>query len=271
MTESVQVIDRVFDILEYLSLVQGERGPTEIAKAVGLSKSTVHRLLMTLLARGYVDKNDNTSTYRLGIKLVEVVSNHINNLELQTEARPILHELHDKLGLIVHLGILDRHEVVYVEKLDIAPNLRRYAQIGLRVPAQCSSLGKCLLASLSGEELAVALTDCRFESYTDNSITNLQQLRAQLHEVRIQGWAMDNEEYMIGHRCIGAPVFDYRGEIIAAVSASGPKTLLADDRIGDVVREVKRAASMISRQLCFFNFRELNDTDVAAVSAPAHV
>ena len=256
MAEQVQVVDRILDILEYLSLTQGEHGPTDISAAVGLSKSTVHRLLATMHKRGYVDKNEAEGTYRIGIKLVELTSNYINNLELQTEARPILNELHDKLGLIVHLGILDRHEVVYVEKMDIAPNLRRYAQIGLRVPAQCSSLGKCLLASLSGEELTVAMADCRFESYTDNTITDMFEFRNHLRTVRLQGWAIDNEEYLVGNRCVGAPVFDYRGETIAAVSASGPLSLLTDERIPEVVQQVKRAASQISRQLCYFGFRD---------------
>jgi len=209
-----------------------------------------------MYARGYVDKNEQDGTYSMGIKLVEVVSTHINNLELQTEARPILNDLHDSLGLIVHLGILDRHEVVYVEKMDIAPNLRRYAQIGLRVPAQCSSLGKCLLACLSGEELAAALRECRFEAYTKNTITEMDGLRKHLREVRQQGWAIDDEEYMSGHRCVGAPVFDYRGETIAAVSASGPVSLLTDERIAEVVSKVQQAASLISRKLCYFDFRQ---------------
>lgn len=256
MTEHVQVIHRVFDILEYLSLAQGRRGPTEIAEAVGLSKSTVHRLLSSMCERGYVEKKNEEGTYGIGAKLVEVVSSHINNLELQTESRPILNELHDSLGLVIHLGILDRHEVVYVEKMDIEPNLRRYAQIGLRVPAQCSSLGKCLLACLSGEEMEFMMAQCRFEAYTPRAITSLADLKSHLRKVRLQGWAMDDEEYMTGHRCIGAPVYDYRGETIAAVSASGPVALLTDERIDDVIEQVKRAAKLISRRLCYADFKE---------------
>jgi DNA-binding IclR family transcriptional regulator len=253
MSEKVQVIDRIFDILEYLSLKRGQRGPTEIAEAVGLSKSTVHRLLSTMHERGYIDKVEDDGTYSIGIKLVEVVSTHINNLELQTEARPILNELQQATGLIVHLGILDHHEVVYVEKMDIAPNLRHYAQIGLRVPAQCSSLGKCMLSAMPGEELSAAMAHSRFEAYTQNSITSLEALREHLRQVRLQGWAMDNEEYIVGHRCIGAPIYDYRGETIAAVSASGPVTLLGEERVSEVVAQVQEAASTISRKLCYFD------------------
>lgn len=255
MAETVQVINRVFDILEYLSLTQGQRGPTEIALAIGLSKSTVHRLLASLHERGYIEKNEKEGTYSLGVKLVEIVSSHINNLELQTEARPVLNDLHDVLGLEVHLGILDRHEVVYIEKLDISPNLRRYAQIGLRVPAQCSSLGKVLLASKSGEEIEFAMAQARFEQYTDKTIPDMAELKTHLRQVRAQGWAIDNEEYITGHRCVGAPLYDYRGEVIAAVSASGPVSLLTDERIEEAVQQVQRAASTISRKLCYFDFR----------------
>jgi len=143
-----------------------------------------------------------------------------------------------------------------VEKMDIQPDLRRYAQIGLRVPAQCSSLGKCLLACLSGEEMSFALEHCRFEHYTPSTITDREHLREHLREVRHQGWALDDEEYLVGHRCVGAPIYDYRGETIAAVSASGPKTLLTDERIDEVVEQVKKAASSISKQLCYFGFRD---------------
>lgn len=251
MGESVQVIDRAFDILEYLSLHTESKGPSEIAKATELNKTTVYRILNSLQKRGYVDKNVDEGTYHLGVKLVQIVSNHINNLELQTEARPFLNELQSTLGLVVHLGILDHHEVIYAEKIDIGPNLRRYAQIGLRVPAQCSSLGKCLLAFCSGDEVDFYMRNCKFEAYTSNSITSLKMLKNQLRQVRLEGWGMDNEEYIPDHRCIGAPVYDYRGEVIAAISASGSKHQLGDDRIKEVVQIVKQTAADISKRLCY--------------------
>lgn len=250
MDDSVHVVDRVFSILEYLSLAQGSKGPTEIAEQTGLHKSTVHRLLSSLCDCGYVERTAQ-GTYHIGIKLVEIASNHINNLELQTEARPILNELHDELGLAVYLGILDHSEVVYVEKMDASRNLRLYTQIGLRVPAHCSSLGKCLLASLSGDEIDYLLSREKLERYTPNTITTALEFKKHLREVRRQGWAMDNEEYIIGNRCIAAPIFDYRGEAIAAASASGPSTLLTDDRIPTVTEKVKQVAAEISRRLCY--------------------
>jgi DNA-binding IclR family transcriptional regulator len=251
MSDQVQLIDRVFDILEYLSQSPEPQGPTQIAQAIGLNKSTVYRLLSSLQHRGYVEKTDSGGTYYIGVKLVEVVSNHINNLELQTEARPILIEMQSELGLVVHLGILDGSEVVYVEKMDISPNLRSYTQIGLRVPAQCSSLGKCILANLSGDQVDYLMASCKFERYTVNTITNFPEFKTLLREVRQQGWAMDNQEYILDHRCVGAPIFDYRGEVIAAVSASGPTSLFTDALIPQVAARVQIAAKDISRRLCY--------------------
>ena len=182
---------------------------------------------------------------------MEIVSNHINSLELQTEARPFLNALRAELGLVVNLGILDRHEVVYIEKIDISRNLRLYAQIGMRVPAHCSSLGKVLLSSLPGDDLDYLLQSIRLEVYTKNTIDSPDALKAHLRQVRQQGWGMDNEEYIVGQRCVAAPIYDYRGEVIAAISASGPTTLLTDERLREVVPRVKDTAAQISRRLCY--------------------
>ncbi|MDR2655497.1 MAG: IclR family transcriptional regulator [Oscillospiraceae bacterium] len=250
MGDTIKVVGKIFAILEYMSQSNEAKGPTDVAAATGLNKSTVYRLLSSMAAQGYVEKNAD-GTYNIGIKLVEIISTYINNLELQTEARPFLNELHNELGLIVHLGILDNAEVIYVEKVDIVRNIRLYAQIGMRVPAYCSSLGKCMLACLSGDELEYLLSQSKLKRYTPNTITSVRELKAHLREVRYQGWAMDNEEYIIGNRCIGAPVYDYRGEIIAAVSASGPVSLVSDERVPEIISRVCQTASQISRRLCY--------------------
>ena len=151
--------------------------------------------------------------------------------------------------MTAHLGILDGHEVVYVEKLDILPGIRLYSQIGLRVPSYCSSLGKCLLSGLSGEELHTLMGGCAFETYTERTLPGLEALKQELRKVRTQVWAIDDEEYEAGHRCVGAPIFDYRGDVVAAVSASGPVTLLDDALLPRVIEKVKAAACKISLRL----------------------
>ena len=248
MEENVRVVNRIFDILEQLSASGSPMGLTEIAAATGMSKSTVYRLISSMCARQYVEKRPD-NTYSIGYKLIETVSLHINHLELMTEAKPYLSDIMRDLDLTAHLGILDGCDVVYLEKMDTYPSAHMYTRVGYHSPAYCSSMGKCLLACLSGDELDEALYLCDFKKYTNNTITDIREFKRYLKVVRRQGWAMDNEEYQIGHRCVGAPIFDYRGSPVAAVSASGSTAKLSDDRLESVIREVKRAAANLSRRL----------------------
>lgn len=248
MDGGVQSVDRVLDIIEVLSTEHDGIGVTAIANRVGLHKSTAHRLLATLAARGYVVKTAE-GNYRIGLKLIEAVSCYINSLELQTEARPYLVQITGALGLTSHLGVLDKEMVVYIEKMDVVSSVRMYSQIGLKMHAYCSSLGKCLLSKYSREELNGIMKDCSFIRFTKNTIGSMEELHKEMTKVRKNGWAIDNEEYEIGHRCIGAPIYDYKGDIIAAVSASGPTNLLRDDRIESVAEYVKNVGIELSRSM----------------------
>lgn len=244
----VQSVERAMDIIEALSTEQNSMGVTDIAEKVGLHKSTVHRLLNTLLERGYVDKNEEGS-YKLGLKLIEVVSIYINSLELQTEARPYVAQITADLGLTSHLGVLEGDQVIYIERMDIYSGVKLYSHIGLRMQAYCSSLGKCLLSNFSREELAAIMKDTSFNKFTKNTISTFDDLYKELKKVRKNGYAMDNQEFDMNNRCIGAPIYDYRGEIIAAISASGSPTVLTDERIHSVAEYVKDKAQEISRKL----------------------
>lgn len=247
----MQLVDRVLLILEELCEADQPLGPTVLAEKLGLSKSTVYRLLNALVARNYAEKTSD-GTYRLGCRLVELMGSHINSLELIAEARPFLSSINADLNLTAHLGVLDRDEIIYIEKLDAVPTGYLSQQVGFRVPAFCSSLGKCLLASLSGDEQAEILERCKFVPYTKNTIPNRQELSKHLRQVRMQGWAMDNCEYADDRRCVAAPIFDYRGDAIAAISASGSLLRMPDDMVPKVIITVKQAAAAISTRLGYF-------------------
>ena len=168
---------------------------------------------------------------------------------MQTEARPYIAELTSHLGLTSYLGVLDGDEVIYIEKLDAVSSVKMYYQIGSRMHAYCSSLGKCLVGNYSIAQLNVIMDDLLIFKFTPNTIASREELDAEIAKVRKQGWAMDNEEFEKGYRCIGAPIFDYKGDIIAAVSASGDKRVLTDDRIEEVAEAVMKAASRISHRM----------------------
>jgi DNA-binding IclR family transcriptional regulator len=246
--KSVQSIDRVLDIVETLSTQQGGLNLTELSRRIDLPKSTTHRLLGTLVRRGYVARREDGG-YQIGLKLIESVSYYINSLELQTEARQHLARLTVELGLTAHLGVLEGDQVVYIERIDVLSGVKLYSQIGLRMHAYCSSLGKSLLAGLSRDELRQVMARCTFERFTDNTITSMSALQVELKKVRSLGYAVDNMEYSLNNRCVGAPIYDYRGETVAAISASGPPSLLPIERVEEVAMEVMAKARAISRNL----------------------
>ena len=248
MSESLGLLDKSLSVLELLAESSQPVGPTELAARLELNKATVYRILQVLSRRGYVSKGDR-GLYTAGAKLVEVASNYLSNLELQTEAKPYLTMLYAELNLSVHLGMLEGLDTVYVERLELRPSGRDYAHVGYKSPAHCSSIGKCLMASLSGDELDETLYQCHFEGFTPNTITDPQKFREHLRVVRAQGWAMDNEEYLPGSCCVGVPVFDYRGDAIACVSVSGTKEQFSQSRLPFIIKKVQDTAALISKRM----------------------
>lgn len=245
---SVQSVERALDIIEAVGADQRGLGLTEIAEKAGLHKSTAYRITATLVDRGYLIKTEE-GRYRIGLKYIEVASCFITGLELQTEARPYVAEAASHLGLTSYLGILDGDKVVYIEKMDGISSMRMFLNIGQKVSAYCSSLGKCLLSNFSKVEIDDIMKDCSFIKFTPNTISSLEELHREIAKVRSRGWAMDDEEYEKGHRCIGAPIYDYRGDIIAAISASGDKHVLTDDRIEEVAGYMVKTAKEISKTM----------------------
>ena len=246
--KSVQSIDRAIDIIEAVAVKEEGRSLTDISDTVGLHKSTAYRIIMTLVNRGYLEKN-REGNYRIGYRLIETTGYYINNLELLTEARPYIAEINTHLGLASYLGVLDGDQVVYADKITAPSASRLYSIKRTRVNAYCSSLGKCILANYSNSELEDIMKDCSFIKFTPNTISDMEQLRAELAKVRKQGWAMEDEEYETGQRCIGAPVYDYKGDIVAAISASGEKHVLTDDRINEVADYLVKKAFELSKAL----------------------
>lgn len=247
--KGVQVIDRALDILEILSLEREGLGVTEIGARLGLHKSTVHRIISALAERGYIEKQPRNSIYKIGLKLIEISSVYLNNVELKTEARPYLNELTRKLGITSHIAILDGRDAVYIDKVDTHSSIRLYSQIGKRIPVHSSGLGKSLLAGLSDLQLEEYLKNYEFNKYTKNTITNKEDLIKQIMLVRKKGWSVDNEEHDDEIRCIASPILDYRGKVIAALSVAGPKDIVSGDRDEEIGEIVKLAAREISKRM----------------------
>lgn len=245
----VQTIDRTLDIIELLANAKEGLGVTEIGQNIGLHKSTVYRLLTALSNRGYIEKDPKNSTYKIGLKFIEVSGLFLKKLELKTEALPFMRKLAEIIGQPVHLAILEGAEVVYIEKVELVNSIRMYSQIGRRVPAYCSAIGKILLAGLNTDSLREVLENIKFERFTPNTIISKRELLREIEQVKEKGWAVDNEEHEPNIRCIAAPIIDYTGKIIAAVSVSGESRIINYESDLEIAGHVIETARKISTRM----------------------
>lgn len=244
----VQSLDRAFDILELLSKEQHGLTLTEIGNRLDLHKSTVYRLLQALKQRGYIEKSAQAN-YRLGMEFIELSSLYLNNLELKTEAQPILRELSTLTGNTAFLAALQESEVVYIDKMETHSSLRKYSIIGQRAPLYCTALGKSMLSGETEDQIRQLYRDLELKVFTDKTITSVDALVEEIEKTRRRGWSLDDEEYEDGLRCIGAPIRDYRNQVIAAVSTSGYASVITRERVEEIAGFVAKAARDISQRM----------------------
>lgn len=249
----VQTIERVSLILDILG--QNPQGISirDLSLKVSLPKGTTHRLLSSLSYLGYVRQDPKTRNYLLGFKLVELGNLLLGQLDLRKEAESFLKELAERTKETVHMVILDRNEVVYIDKVEVDHNpsgLRMASRIGLRNPAHSSAVGKVLLSLFSDEALNQFLKDKKLSKRTEHTITDAVQLKEHLKMVRNQGYAIDDEENEKGVRCVGAPIYNEAGNAVAAVSISGPAFRVTKNMAQETLKkEVMKTALDISRRL----------------------
>ncbi|NWF92736.1 MAG: IclR family transcriptional regulator [Syntrophaceae bacterium] len=251
----VQTIERASLILD--SLGQNPQGISvrDLSKKINLPKGTTHRLLSSLAYLGYVRQDLKTRNYFLGLKLVELGNLLLSQLDLRKEAEPFLKELAEKTKETVHMVVLDRNEIVYIEKVETDQNpsgLKMASRVGSRNPAHSCAVGKVLLAHLSEEELNHLIEEKGLPKRTENTITDLAQLKSHLKIVRSQGYGVDDEENEKGIRCIAAPIYNQAGKAVAALSISGPAFRLTKKLIQETLKkDVMETALKISKRLGF--------------------
>jgi IclR family transcriptional regulator, KDG regulon repressor len=237
-------------LLKELGQAGGELGVSELARRLGLGKSTVHRLLATLTAERILEHDPAAGTYRLGLVMYELGARVSTHRLLHDAATSVIEELRNVTRETVQIAVLDGREVVYVERLESPHTLRLFGRIGHRMPAHCTSTGKVLLAFLAQERLEVMLSQWRLERRTPRTITSPPQLLAELARVRARGWADNLGESEAGVSSVAAPIRNARGEVIAAVSAAGPTMRVNGDSLRGFFRaSVVNAAEAISARL----------------------
>ena len=249
-SERIKSIDKALNLLEHLSSKEEEIGIAKLSKELNLALSTVHRILTTLKSRKYIIQNPQTKKYRLGIKLFALGCEVQGIKNLIKLTKPHLENLSQITNETSNLAILEGKEVIYLDTIESSEVLRTEIIPGTRTPAHCAALGKALLAFLSDNEFNGLYSNNEpLLSLTSKSISSLDELKNKLKEIRIQGYALDLEEYKIGINCIGVPIFGRNGETIAAISITGPASRFTLDEMEKVKDILMTISQEISNQL----------------------
>jgi IclR family transcriptional regulator, acetate operon repressor len=222
---------------------------TDLAQQVGLPASTAHRLLTTLEQERYVRFNNEGRMWTVGVQAFVSGCAFTKTRSLVGLARAHLRHLMEDSGETVNLAIQDDGEAVYLAQVECRQIMRVFARPGTRVPLHCSAVGKAILSATSDKTLSKILHKRGMPRLTVKTITTPSSLRAELERVRTVGYAVDDEEHAVGLRCIAAPVFDETGDVIAAVSTSGPMARILEDRIAQLGALVLEAARVISVEM----------------------
>lgn len=247
-TRGVKTILRVMDILESFEEYPNRLGLAEISAKVGLPKSTVHRILGTLLERQYIRESSSDGKYLLGYQILSLAKSCLNSVDLLKNARPFLEAINKELNETIILGVLDQNKlrVIYLDKIDTSHSLRLVSHIGERVPVHCTALGKAILSKISEEELREKFKDYELRKFTENTITDLDALIKNLKEINQMGYTIDREEYKPQVSCVAAPICGYIGQPVGAISVSIPTTRFTKERQEQIVHKVLDAAVAIS-------------------------
>jgi len=213
--------------LEWLVRQQRPCRLSELAEALGIARSNAHRTLQTLIECGWAVQDEATSAYRPGLRLIEMGALVEGASDLRTRLRPVLAKLALASGETIHLAALDGAEIVYLDKFDSPLPVAAYSRVGGRAPAYCVASGKALLAAMDERTAELRTRFGRLVPHTPNTITDVAALEADLARSRERGWAENREEWRLGVCGLGAPVFDARGEAVAAVGMSVPSIRFA--------------------------------------------
>ena len=226
----VRALDRALDILDVIA-GGGGLTLTEIAQRLDLAPSTVHRVLVTLAARGVAESDNATQTWHVGPTAFRHGSAFMRRSGLVERARPVLRRLMEVTGETANLGILDGNAVLFLSQAETHETIRAFFPPGTRSPLHASGIGKALLAHMRKFELRQLMRDMQLAQFTPMTLSAPQALLDDLAQIRARGYSLDNEERSLGMRCIAAPIFDLAGEAAAGISVSGPLSRMGDARL----------------------------------------
>jgi len=251
-TYVIKAVSHALDLLEQFFGNEDELGVTELSNRLKLHKNNVFRLLATLETRGYIEQNKETDNYRLGLKTLELGQTFISQLGILKQAKPTLKEIVDKCNETASISIIRDRAVVYLDEVPANQTVQIVSRVGARLPLHCTAAGKAQIAFESESELEKLFPSEELPRYTKNTITSRTKLFEELARIAELGYALDNEEYEDGVRCIGVPIKDYTRRVVGGISISGPAFRIHQERIEkDLIPLILKAGKDVSTRLGF--------------------
>jgi DNA-binding IclR family transcriptional regulator len=244
----IEVLGKTIEILD--AFVGSEKpllSLQELSAETGLNKNTVFRVLYTLAEHGYVSKENHH--YRLGQKAADLGNARLHGLNLVTVASPYLTALRDKFGETVNLGMLNGASVFYIDVRECNKRFRLAERIGGTDPLHSTALGKAQLAFLPQDEVRGLMKQWGMEKYTQHTITSISALQTELKRIRSSGYAVDNQESMLGAFCVAVPILDLAKAPVGAISIAGPILRFDQSLLPQVSSALRKAAAEIQRKL----------------------
>jgi DNA-binding IclR family transcriptional regulator len=238
--EAVSGLERAAAILDAFDATHRELTLAALVRRCGLPRSTTHRTAERMLKLGWLDKPEHT--YRIGNRLFELSGLAPIRHELREAVLPFLQDLYGAMRTAVQLGVLDGAQVLIVEKISGHRPMPMLSQVGGTIPAHCSALGRAILA-YSAPDVVAEVVAAGMVPRTDRTLTTPTALRRELAAIPDRGWAVDREEGNVGVSCVAAPIFGPLGDVVAALSVTGPTAVVRADRAGPAVRLAAAAAS----------------------------
>ena len=246
--QTMQALDRALGVLHALARLE-RASLTDLALDLGIPAATTHRILSTLQKHRFAELDEATQDWMVGIEAYRTGASFLKRTNLADISRPVMRALMEATGETANLAIPDGAEVVFIGQIEPPNPIRAFFNPGTRTPMHASGTGKAVLASLPPERLNALIRASNLTAFTDSTLSTPAALLADLELTRGRGWSFDREERHIGMSCIGAAIFDARGEVVGGVSISGPSARFDTRSSEGYGRQVAAAAAEITRAL----------------------
>ena len=246
--ERLSSVATAIRLLKAFSEDEVDIGISDLARRLGIAKSTAHRLAVTLMSEGLLEQDRDSGKYRLGVALFRLGALVRRRMDVSNEARPYLYDLREKVNESVHLAILDGTEIMYVYNLESTHAIRMRSDIGVRKPAYCTAEGQAILAFAAKEVVDQAIA-AGLKPRTPNTITSPERFLKALAAVRQRGCAIEDEESELGMVCVAAPIRDDAGAVAGRWASRGPVSRLSKKAVAGIIPHVIATAEQVSARL----------------------